>query len=604
MKSLLGELKRRNVFKVGVAYAVVAWVIAQVLDVASSNFAVPEWFTKIVLIMLVLGLPVALLLSWAYEVTPEGVKKTAEVDKAKSITPKTGAKINKVIAVGLALALAFIVYDKWLAPGAGPGVREAEAGQASIAVLPFADLSPKGDQGYFADGISEEILNVLAQIPSLKVAGRTSSFTFKGKNEDLREIAEQLGVKYVLEGSVRKDNDRVRITTQLISAADGFHLWSKTYDRELTDIFTVQDEISKAVADALEIQLGIGDQPAIHKITVNPESYSIYLRARQALHERTGEALGQARSLFETAVILAPDFSEGWSALARTYSLLPFYQFGEDDPFKLMGKGKSAAKKALALNPGNAEAYSALANLSIRLMEWDDAALANAKAEALAPNDAEIANFIGDFYRNTGDLPNAIKWEQHAFDLDPLHEVNARDLATAYLIAGDNESALKYALVAEKLAPDSVYPMQIKAFALANGRRFKDADALLEAGRAKREQNPFIFLQTEAFVAIREGKRKEALGFLEKMGEMAEQGTGYAGILYIYYMYLGETEQGVKWFAWGNEHTNYVIIGQDLFLPEDYTSDPAILARFDVPGMKELFDLRRTNRAKNQANRQ
>jgi len=603
MNNFFAELKRRNVFKVGVAYAVVAWAIMQFVDIIQDPFGLPEWFQRVTVVALVIGLPIALLLSWAYEVTPEGVKKTAEVDKASSITPKTGARINKVIAAGFVLALAFISYDKFVAPD-GATVHEALAGSASIAVLPFADLSSTQDQGYFADGISEEILNVLAKIPDLKVAGRTSSFTFKGQNKDLREIAEKLGVNYVLEGSVRKDNEKVRITAQLISASDGFHLWSETYDRQLTDIFSVQDEISNAVADALEIQLGVGDKPATQKAAVNPEAYSLYLRARQAFHARTGELMEQARSLFETAVILDPKISEAWSGLSLTYGLLPFYKTGGVDPREMKIKGRAAAEKALALNPGNAEAYSTLSIIFLQEFDWKAAALSNAKAEALAPNDAEVANFIGDFYRFTFDTVNAIKWEKHAYDLDPLHEVQARDLAFAYLSAGEYENALKYASVSEQLAPDNIFSMQVKVYALTYMKKFNEAHALLDRWESNSGENRFVFVTAKGVLAIVEGKHQEALNCIKELQQLEAEGKGSPAIISYHFALNGDLESALKWYEKAYRERSQGLTSSGFWLPEYYTDDPAIIAKFDLPGMKELFDLRRANIARNAAAKQ
>ena len=255
MSSFFAELKRRNVFKVGVAYAIVAWVILQFIEVVSNVMNFPDWIAQAVFMLLVAGLPVALLLSWAYEVTPEGVKKTAEVDQSKSITHSKGQRINKLIAGALVVVLGFIAYDKLIATD-GRVVPQVEAGQASIAVLPFEDLSAAGDQEYFGDGIAEELLNVLAKVPSIKVAGRTSSFQFKGESLDLRAIGKTLGVEHILEGSVRTDGNMVRITAQLINARDGFHVWSETYDREMTSIFAIQDEIAGNIATELLGTLG------------------------------------------------------------------------------------------------------------------------------------------------------------------------------------------------------------------------------------------------------------------------------------------------------------------------------------------------------------
>jgi TolB-like protein len=424
MKSLFAELKRRNVFKVGIAYIIVGWVVLQFIDVSAQILELPKWFGKAIFILVIAGFPISLLLAWAYEITPQGLKKTKEVDKKKSITPKTGQKLNYVIMAGLVLALGYFVWERFAAapPDQAGGPREA-----SIAVLPFADLSPGADQGYFADGISEEILNVLAQIPSIKVAGRTSSFQFKGKNEDLRVIGDQLGVANVLEGSVRKEANRVRITVQLISAKDGFHIWSQTYDRELNDIFTIQDQISKSVADALQVELGLVEGKKAE--TSNLEAYSLYLRARQFLHARGTDNLEKAAKLFEAVVILDPNFSAAWSGMARADSLIPGYSVAAVDSARYFERARQAAETAKTLNPDNAEAFSALNYVQMLTFDWSGAEASNQKAIGLSPNDAEIANFAGDYYRITGDFANSRIWEERAYELDPLHAVNTVDLS-------------------------------------------------------------------------------------------------------------------------------------------------------------------------------
>ncbi|HET6563930.1 MAG TPA: hypothetical protein VFG52_00845, partial [Xanthomonadales bacterium] len=270
--SFLEELKRRNVVRVGVVYLIAAWLLAQVADLMLENFNAPEWVIQSILVVLIIGFPIALIFAWAFELTPEGIKKEKDVDRSQSITPQTGRKLDFMIIGILAIALAYFIWESRFESTesdmpatstvipAQSGIQEpsseaivasaespaiaAEASAKSIAVLPFVNMSSDPEQEYFSDGISEEILNSLAKVKELKVAGRTSSFAFKGENQDLRQVGETLGVANILEGSVRKSGNKVRITAQLIQVDDGFHLWSESYDRELTDVFAIQDEIS------------------------------------------------------------------------------------------------------------------------------------------------------------------------------------------------------------------------------------------------------------------------------------------------------------------------------------------------------------------------
>ncbi|NNE06718.1 MAG: adenylyl cyclase, partial [Xanthomonadales bacterium] len=303
--SLLEELKRRNVIRVAVAYVVVAWLLAQVLELVFDSFGTPDWVMKTVLALLAAGLALAVFFAWAFELTPEGLKREKEVDRAQSITGQTGQKLNRVIIALMALALAYFAYDKFVLGGPPDAATLDSAAQAaapaatqttpepekSIAVLPFVDMSPEQDQDYFTDGLTENLLNALARLNELKVAGRTSSFAFKGKNEDLRSIGAQLGVAHVLEGSVQKSGERVRITAQLINAEDGYHLWSESYDRTLDDIFAVQDEIANEVAQAMQIALlgnRIESPPADSQHSGT--AYNLYLKGLYELNRGTLES--------------------------------------------------------------------------------------------------------------------------------------------------------------------------------------------------------------------------------------------------------------------------------------------------------------------------
>ena len=284
MGNLFSELKRRNVVRVAVAYLVIGWVLAQIAELVLPTFGAPEWVLKTLIFLFILGLPVALFFSWAYELTAQGVKKTAEVDDDDSITHSTGRKLDFVIIGALVLALGYFAWDKF---GGEPAETGESEGLRSIAVLPFVNMSADPEQEYFSDGISEELLNVLAKVPGLRVAARTSSFQFKGENRDVAEIARQLRVAHVIEGSVRKSGTRLRITAQLIDAEEGFHIWSETYDRELDDIFAIQDEIAHAIVEALVERLGL-TAPVVPKVqaAASTEAYEAYLLGIHEMEKR------------------------------------------------------------------------------------------------------------------------------------------------------------------------------------------------------------------------------------------------------------------------------------------------------------------------------
>lgn len=313
MGKFFAELKRRNVIRVAAAYTVVAWVIAQVLDLAADNFGAPPWVMQFALVGLVAGLPVAVLLSWVFELTPDGVVKSTDVPASSSITPKTGQRLNRLTVVALVLALAFIAWDK-LGPTAEDSVVPSR--EKSVAVLPFADLSQDQDQEWFADGLTEEILNSLTRLPQLLVTARTSSFEFKNTNTDIGEIARRLGVEHVVEGSVRKIGDDLRVTAQLIRAEDGFHLWSDTYNRKAADLFEVQLEVAESIADALDVVLDSSmRERLLQSGTRNIEAFKAF-RQGVALfdtaHERNQDrlvTLADANVYFERALAIDPNMS-------------------------------------------------------------------------------------------------------------------------------------------------------------------------------------------------------------------------------------------------------------------------------------------------------
>jgi TolB-like protein len=317
--SFFVELKRRNVFRVGIAYAVVAWLVLQFADVVLNNVAAPEWVFSVIMLVLGIGFPVALVFAWAFEMTPEGIKREKDVDRSQSITPQTGRKLDFMIIGVLVVALAYFVADKfWLQaagsdrPAQAAGQAAATSGPRSIAVLPLVNMSSDAENEYFADGLSEELLNMLAKISELQVAGRTSSFAFKGQNQDLRGIAEKLNVDTILEGSVRKDDarQRVRITLQLINAEDGYHLWSETYDRELDDIFAIQEEIAHEVAKAMRVTLlGDDERRLAEQERTDLTAYELYLQGLQQFNDFSYASLREAERLFSQALERDPGYT-------------------------------------------------------------------------------------------------------------------------------------------------------------------------------------------------------------------------------------------------------------------------------------------------------
>ncbi len=463
---------------------------------------------------------------------------------------------------------------------------------ASIAVLPFADLSAGGDQEYFSDGIAEEILHVLARFPELKVAGRTSSFKFKGVNEDLRVVGRQLGVAYLLEGSVRKQGERVRITAQLIKAEDGFHLWSETFDRDLTDIFAVQDEISRAIAEALSLR--IGGAATARGGTASAAAHDLSLRGRQKLNKR-GEGLREAAELFAAATALDPDYSAAHSGRARALSLIWDYSY-ENDP-RVWEEAKRSADKAVAADPDNAEAYSVLGYLDhFYFWDWESAERNVRRALELAPNDAEIANFAGDFFIYMQNFKDGFAWEERAAELDPLHAVNFMDLSWRSLAAGRCEDALAYGDKTLEIDPAFIFVVMARAQAEQCLKRFADARRSVAALAASGLKFPL--LQVEAPLDFAQGKIAAARAGLERLKEAGEKGEVSAFAVASLAASLGDHEAAAAWIerAYKNRDTKFL---HDFArpLPEDWPDDPAIRAALDKPELNALFEIRRKNLA-------
>jgi len=460
MRGLLAELSRRRVFRVAGLYGVVSWIIAEVSSVVFPVLLLPEWTVTFVVALLILGFPVAMILAWAYDIGPGGIEKTEPLE---GVEGAKGGKAWIAYAVMLAVAMAGLGYFLWWRM-AEPTRQEYE----SIAVMPFANLSGDESNDYFSDGMAEELLNLLAQVPGLQVAARTSSFAFKGQNVDVREVGRRLGVDAVLEGSVRKAGSRVRITAQLVDAQSGYHLWSDTYDRELQDIFAVQDEISAEIVKALKGTLagpGEGGGPAALARTAPPtenvDAYQLYLQGRHQWKRRGAEAVNRSIGLFEQAVEMDPGFARAWAGLAAAWIVLPGYTDGGDGPAEAASaaeaaieKAVDAARRALALDPNLAEAHAVLAEVQSERWDWTGAEAAFFFATSLDPNDPTTRHWYSLLLCRTGRLDACLEQASKAFELDPASPVINYNLAVAYLSQGYDEQATRYYQSAVELGFD------------------------------------------------------------------------------------------------------------------------------------------------------
>ncbi len=429
--SFIKELKRRNVIRVGIAYAVAAWLLIEITATTFPILKLPDWSVPLVTVLVLIGFPLALIFAWAYELTPEGLKKEKDVDRSESITHITGRKLDFAIIAVLAVALVFFASThQW-----GSETGNAEIADKSIAVLAFADLSPEGDQEYFSDGISEELLNVLAKIPDLRVAARTSSFQFKGENRDAVDIGQQLNVAMVLEGSVRKAGVQLRITAQLIDASSGFHLWSQTYDRELANVFAVQDEISAAIVEALKEHLGLQVEVA-HRVawTTTPEAYQNFLLGRNLIHRRTQPLLEQAVERFQVVLAADPDYAPAWVGLAEATILLADSQntWGNLSRQEVVARATPALERALALDPDLADAYMARGLMYSGQGRHEEALADYDRAIALNSNLARAHKYRSNLLMDDlGRFRDATAGLETALGLDPLSVVANGNMANA-----------------------------------------------------------------------------------------------------------------------------------------------------------------------------
>jgi TolB-like protein len=463
--SLFNELKRRNVFKVSIAYIVMAWLVMQVADVILNNVDAPGWVFHVILLLLGIGLPFAVFFAWAFELTPDGLKREHEVDRSQSKSSQTGRKLDYAIIGVLIVALAYFAYDKFVldpsrdsklvqaiteaAAEQVTGSNKADAAEKSIAVLPFVNMSDDPGNEYFSDGIAEELMNVLVKVAGLRVASRTSSFSFKGKDTSIPGIAKALNVDHVLEGSVRKAGNTIRVPAQLIDVRTDSHLWSGTYDRELADIFAIQDEISGQIVQALKVALRTGEQEAMahaQKPTDNLEAYELYLRGRFAWQLRGEDNIRHAIDLFEQATELDPQFARAWSSLAAARMTLPSYSDAPGEEYFPLAV--SAAQKALELDDSLAEALAVLADMARVDRKWAEAEAYYLRAIASEPKNTTARLWYSEHLVMVGRLRNALEEILIAYQLDPLAPVTNKATAAIYLFSNDSHNALKYGAAA------------------------------------------------------------------------------------------------------------------------------------------------------------
>lgn len=500
--SLFVELKRRNVFRIGIAYMVLSWLVLQVADVVVPILELPEWVARLVLFLLIIGFPFALFFAWAYEMTPEGLRREEDVDRSQSITTQTGRKLDRAIIGILVVAVALLLFDRFAgrsietppaqseeqsasieAPEQAPlprgGAKLAEqSDEKSVAVLPFVNMSDDEQNEYFSDGISEELLNLLVRIEGLRVPSRTSSFTFKGSEMKLSDIGRELGVDHVLEGSVRKAGKRIRVTAQLIDVHSDSHLWSETYTRELDDIFAVQDEIAHAIVGALKVTLSGAEERMLDlRPTDNVEAYNLYLRGRHHWNLRIPGRMAEAIPPLLEAVELDPQFDRAWAALADAYLLLP--EYGEGPPSEHIPKALKAARRALSINPDSAQALTSSAYIkAMHQFQWDEAEEEFLRAIELNPQYRTAHQWYAEVLAAQRRIDESLAQLEIASAVDPLAPIVPHIKGWVTLWANRLDEAEAHYLDALRLDPGFPYAMGNLATVYILQGRYEEARAL------------------------------------------------------------------------------------------------------------------------------
>ncbi|MGE5213498.1 MAG: TPR end-of-group domain-containing protein [Nitrospirota bacterium] len=515
--NFFAELKRRNVYKVAVAYAVVAWLVIQVASIVLPTFHAPEWTVQVIIALVVIGFPAALVCSWAFEITPEGIVRESEVKASKSITRRTGRKIVAITLVIAAVATGLFVFQLLRAR-----LTTADGGPIrSLAVLPLDNYSGDDSQDYFAEGMTDELTTDLAAISQLRVISRSSTSQFAGaQRPPAPKIAKMLNVDAVIEGSVRRSGDKVRITAQLIDARADRHLWAKSFERDSRDVLALQSELAAAIAGEIKVQLTPSEQVRLTSApSVNPEAYDAYLKGRYFFNRPSDENLKKAITQFEEAVRLDPNFAPAYSGLSDAYLWAAFNE-GVITAAEGNAKAKDAAEKALALNPASAEAHTSLANYkSWYTHDWAAADKEFRQAIALNPNYAFAHDQFGLTLACQGLFDESIAEGQRAAELDPLDPIIFVDNTLAFAGQGKFQRATDEARKAEALDATFFFPQMQFGWIDLQQRNARSAIPKLE--RANALQAPPFVAAYLGYAYGAAGDKAKALAMIEEIKKKA-----------------------------------------------------------------------------------
>jgi TolB-like protein/Tfp pilus assembly protein PilF len=541
--NFLAELKRRNVYKVAVAYAVVGWLVAQIATQIFPFFEIPNWGIRLIVLLIVIGFPIALVIAWAFEATPEGIKRTEEADLAAQTRPKSHAWIYIVIVAALLSVGLFMLGRYGFRNASSPS---GELPAKSIAVLPFESLSEDKSNAYFAEGVQDEILTRLAKVADLKVISRTSTQRFKSAPSDLRDIARQLGVMNVLEGSVQKANDQVRVNVQLINAMTDAHLWADIYDRKLTDIFAVESDIAKTIADTLRARLtGAEKQMMSAQPTNDTTAYELYHKGKSLWEKRSGDNIPKAIAFYQEALKRDPNYALAYAGLANAYALLPYYTSASQRD--VLPKAKEAALKALQLDPNLAEAHAAFGKV-LYFGEIDLAGSIHEERRAiqLNPNDATAHHWLGnDGLVDLGRFDEAIAEGKRAIELDPLSPIINADLGVTLCLARRYDDAIAQLRKTLELDPGFFYAHYNLGIVLQQKGDLPDAIAEFE--KAKQSSDDPFMLVLLAAAKTKAGDNDAARRMLSDLDKISQHTEVYAYWRALLYLSLNNKEEALRW---------------------------------------------------------
>ena len=541
--NFFAELKRRNVYKVAVAYVVAGWALAQGIAQVFPVFDVPNWAIRLIVLLIIIGFPIALILAWAFELTPEGLKRTEDVDLAAQPRAKSHAWIYVVIA-GALVSIGLFMLGRYGFREKTPSSNEVPA--KSVAVLPFGNLSRDPDNEYFAAGIQDEIITRLAQISDLKVISCTSTQRYKSTGENLRQIASELGVTNIVEGSVQRANDQVHVNVQLLNALTDSHLWADTFDRKLTDVFGVESEIAKTIADTLRAKLtGREAATLTARPTENNAAHDLYLKGRFFWNKRTSADIKTALGYFEQAANVDSNYAVAYAGMADCYTLLPLY--GGGVPADIYPKAIAMAQKAIAIDPNLAEPHASL-GLIHALFDFDFPTSVSEFEQAvqLNPNYATAHQWFGDSaLPSLGQFDRANAELKRALELDPLSIVNNTDAGTVYWITGRYQEAVTQFRKAIEMDPQNYSAHWGLGQAL---ERVGDLPgAIAEYAKSTQLDDDPLPLGLLGAAKAKAGDRAAALAILNRLEAIAKQRYAPDYSFALIHLALGEKDQAIHW---------------------------------------------------------